>query len=182
LEREMSLRKEVYLEAAQAIMSSLGAIGRLADASVPQDELAKQFSEMKGALAKVHLIGSSATVSAVSIFSTEFACAFLELSLPRYPLLEKQAQLKMMDDQIKSVQEQSKLRSEFGNEWLAYAKRCYETSTRLSQLLVPAMSSVREELGLPFDAEGYQKLVEAALHRQNQAVSEFFRGVQALQG
>jgi len=181
LEREMSLRKEVYLDAAEAIMSSLAALGRLADVAVPQDELAKQFSEMTGALAKVHIIGSSATLSAVSIFSTELTSAVLDLSLARYPLLQKQAQLKIMEDQTQSSAEQSKIRSEFENEWLAYVQRCYETSTRLSQFLVPAMRSVREELDLPFDAEAYERLVEASLHRQNQAMREFLRRVQEQQ-
>ncbi|MGH9428465.1 MAG: hypothetical protein ACRD2L_19435, partial [Terriglobia bacterium] len=225
LEREMSLRKAVYLEAAEAVTSSLAAFGRLADLSVPQDDLAKQFSEMTRALAKVQIIGSSATLSAVSIFSTEATSAVLELTLARQPLLGKQGQLTMMDDQIKSsgeerdrmvqlmkqlnfegdrdtnrwqflkdtfeyeqkrvgetLAEQAKVRSEFWKEWLDYAQRCYETSTGISQLLVPAMRSVREELGLPFDAEAYRKRVEASQQRQNQAMSEFFRRVQGLQG
>ena len=83
---------------------------RSADPAVQQDDLARQFSAMQGALAKVHLIGGHPTLSAVGAFSVELSSAVLELSLGRLPLLQKQADIKILDDQIRvSGQERDRM-------------------------------------------------------------------------
>lgn len=220
-DREMLLRKEVYLKAAEAVMAGVSAVGRHADPAIPQNKLAQEISEMGSALGKVHLIGSSETLTATSKFSVEIVSTILELTLGRLPLLEKQTLLKVMDEQIRNygrerdrmvdlmkqlnlegdhdpkrwdflqrmfdfeqklvndtLAEQAKLRAEFQKEWMPYRQRCYDASTRLARLLVPAVKAIRQELDLPFDAHSYQELVEDSVRRQRQALDDFFRGVQ----
>lgn len=102
VDREMTLRKEVYLGAAEAIIAGLGVVARHADLSVAQDELAKEFTEKRSAMAKVHLIGGEETLNAVTAFTVELGAAILKLSLGRYPLLQMKSRLKILADQIQA--------------------------------------------------------------------------------
>jgi len=102
IERDMLLRKEVYLEAAEALVNGLSIIGRHPDLSVPQQQLGQEISDLRGAFAKVSMIGSSETVTAVSTYSTELTATVLELSLARFPILQKQNRLAVLGEQIKA--------------------------------------------------------------------------------
>lgn len=102
IEREMELRREVYLATADAIVAGLGLIGRYADISIPREELAKDFSEKRSALSKVHLVGREATVTALLAFTQEFGLSVLRLSLLRNPLVQMQTRLKLLDTQMQT--------------------------------------------------------------------------------
>lgn len=100
IEREMALRKEIFLDAAEAIVAGLGAVTRYADLKVPHDELAKEFIEKRSAIAKVHIIAREETIYAVSAFMDELSATLIRLSLLRQPLIQMQSRLKNLDDQI----------------------------------------------------------------------------------
>lgn len=100
IEREMALRKEIFLDAAEAIVAGIGAVARFADLKVPHDELTKEFNEKRSAIAKVHIIAREETVYAVSAFMDELSATLIRLSLARQPLIQMQSRLKILEDQI----------------------------------------------------------------------------------
>lgn len=99
-EREMSLRKEVYLDAAEAVVAGIDVIGRYVNLKMPDSEINSNYSAKRGAIAKIHLIGSEETVSAVFAFTSKLDSIILNLALHRAPLTQIQAQLKILEDQI----------------------------------------------------------------------------------
>lgn len=101
IEREMELRRDVYLATADAIVAGLALISRYADLSVTKDELTKDFFEKRSALSKVHLVGKEATVKAILEFTQELGIATLHLASLRNPLLQMKAQLEILDGQMK---------------------------------------------------------------------------------
>jgi hypothetical protein len=135
-EREMALRKEVYLKACEAISAALSSLARYSDLDVPTGALSADAAEMYKALYKVHLIGSDTTLKALTAFSSEMGAASVELILRRQPLLEKQAVLRVLSEQIGKVQleqrrlvdamEQLKLAGDGDPDRWKYAKRSYE--------------------------------------------------------
>lgn len=102
IEREMALRKEIFLDAAEAIVAGIGAVARFADLKVPHDELTKEFNEKRSAIAKVHIIAREETVYAVSAFMDELSATLIRLSLARQPLIQMQSRLKILEDQIQA--------------------------------------------------------------------------------
>jgi len=101
IDREMELRKSIYLEAAEAIDSGLLVLGNYANLTKTFDELFREFYEKRGALAKVHLIGKESTVTAVLEFSVAFGEELKRLSLLRLPLTQIQERINFLGDQIK---------------------------------------------------------------------------------
>jgi hypothetical protein len=99
-EREMAIRKEVFLDAAEAIVAGIGIITRYADLKIPADDLAKEFSEKRSAIAKLHLIAREETVYSVSLFMSELSEAILQLSLRRQALIQLQTRIVFLDREI----------------------------------------------------------------------------------
>ena len=65
-ERKLTLKKDVYLPAAEAIASGLMAIGRLADLKIPQDNLLSDWAEKSPAIAKAQLVADEATAESLA--------------------------------------------------------------------------------------------------------------------
>jgi len=99
-ERELSLRKDVYLAAAEAISAGLSAVARFADLSVPHDKLTERYVEKSAAIAKVHVIATEDTAKAVAAFSGELGATYLRLSTKRFPLIAQKQRLALLDDQM----------------------------------------------------------------------------------
>jgi hypothetical protein len=97
-ERELSLRKEIYLASAEAIHAGLIAIGRFSHLEVPDDKLTDEYLSKASSMAKVHIVGKKTTVKSLLQFSGEFAAAFLRLSVKRVPLSKKMNEISALDD------------------------------------------------------------------------------------
>lgn len=95
-EREMALRRDVYLGAAGAISRAQSTLMRLADLNVTDQELSAAFSADSSAMAQVQVVGTNKTVQAISAFSQELSAAFLELTLKRLPLLVRKNQIELL--------------------------------------------------------------------------------------
>lgn len=100
IEREMELRRNVYLQTAEAVVAGINLISRYADLGIAKEDLGKEFFEKRSAFAKVHLIGREATVKALLAFNQELGGAVMRMALLRTPLLEMQNRLKLLNDQI----------------------------------------------------------------------------------
>lgn len=90
-EREMSLRKDIYLEAAEAVHAGLLAVNRFANLETPHEKIIEGYLDKAPALAKVHIIAKEETVKALIAFTTALDTLFIRLFARRGPLvLEKQ--------------------------------------------------------------------------------------------
>jgi hypothetical protein len=85
-EREMSLRRGVYLEVAEAVQAALFALNRFSNLEISHEKITEAYLEKASALAKVHIIGKDETVNAVINFAGELTATFLRLSALRIPL------------------------------------------------------------------------------------------------
>lgn len=86
-EREMALRKEIYLAAAEAVHTGMIAINRFANLSIPHDNLIDSYTNKATSIAKIHVIGKDETLTAVLAFSATLDATFLRLFAKRGPLV-----------------------------------------------------------------------------------------------
>lgn len=105
-DREMALRKEVYLDAAEAIAAGMSAIGRFANLDVPNDQITKAYAEKSPAISKVHVIARTETVEALAGFTSQLNSLFLTLFAKRFELEKAKSRISIIDNQI----------AEFGKE------------------------------------------------------------------
>ena len=115
-DREMALRKEIYLAAAEAIVEAVNSLTRMSDLRIPNDKVAERYMEKTPALGKIHVIATEATAGAFIAFATAYAGAYLRLLAQRNPLLRKAQELTWL---ATSIEEDGKER----DRWLEHMKQ-----------------------------------------------------------
>lgn len=98
IEREKNIRKEVYLEATEALTRTLNVIGNLANLEANDQEITKQMNDDSGSIAKVQIVGSAATVKSVTIIMGSIGAAIMELMLERSVLKQRKNSIDILGD------------------------------------------------------------------------------------
>jgi hypothetical protein len=101
-DRELSLRKDIYLSAAEAVSTGINTIGRFADLEIPYNKLTEAYIDKSPAIAKVHLIARERTAEAVTNLVGELSAAYLRLAAKRYPVVAQKTQISFLQQQIDS--------------------------------------------------------------------------------
>jgi hypothetical protein len=96
-ERKMDLKRQVYLEAAEAIMSMYSILNRLPDLTIIDSDLSEQFFNSSVSISKVNVIESDLTVKAISAVSLAISRKYLELTAKRLPLVQRQNEINIQN-------------------------------------------------------------------------------------
>ncbi len=99
-DRELNMRRDIYLEAIEAISAGINAVGQFSDIHVTMTELMKSYTEKIASVAKVTLIGSDETIEAVLNFSQELTGPFMRLTAKRQRLDSMQQQRRAIQEKI----------------------------------------------------------------------------------
>lgn len=89
IEREKRIKKEVYLDAVEAIHKTHTNIAGLANLSSDDYIIHSAAASADGKVAKIHIVGSEETVKAVSKLTSSIAHAYLELFPERTALITR---------------------------------------------------------------------------------------------
>ena len=102
-ERNLNLRRDVYLAAMEAIATSVATIGRFGNLNIPSDELELILTDKSPAFSRVSIVGQEATIQAVATFSRELTGTFLRLSAKREKLSWLMQRLAGVEQKIAQV-------------------------------------------------------------------------------
>lgn len=104
LDREYIARKEIFLDAAEAISIAMRSLANFANVDLPQQELMKDFNSKASVLSKVFVIGSPKTMRALGAVNLSLSAAVVELTEKRNPLLNEHAVLLIEEKSYKDAQ------------------------------------------------------------------------------
>jgi hypothetical protein len=109
-EREMSLRKEVYMPAIEAISAFHGLFSRLPDLNLAEREYTSAVQSNSGAIGKIHVIASNETVQSVMRVQQVMTMAFLRSFPIRASLISRKAEIDEFTGLIEqSIQEEVRI-------------------------------------------------------------------------
>lgn len=109
-QRELSLKKDVYLAAAEAISCGINSISKFANLDIPNGDVTREYSDKSSAIAKVYVIARDETVSALANLTDAIDAAQLRLTAKRLPLVGQRRQIQSIQEVIN---ESSKERARF---------------------------------------------------------------------
>ena len=89
IEREKALKKEIYMEATEAITKAQSVIADFQDLNRSNEELSSELSDGEGKIAKIQIVGSSETVKSITHIMNSIGEHSLKLALERESLLER---------------------------------------------------------------------------------------------
>ena len=116
-DREMSLRRDIYLAAAEAAAAGLIAIGRFTSIKDFDEKLIDGYTEKSPAIIKVHIVAKEETVKAVINFSTELNATFLRLYARRAPLVFQKQKIDILRAQFDSSMKENSRSLELMNQY-----------------------------------------------------------------
>ena len=109
-EREMALKREIYIPAAEGVNGLLRLIYSMNDLSLTNEQLSLEFKEGSTAVAKLHVVGSNELLKAANAFMHEFSVAYMTLLLRRAPLVDNKRKMEIIDGVMRNVdQDQNRL-------------------------------------------------------------------------
>jgi hypothetical protein len=143
--REMQLRRDVYLPAAEAIMRSASSLARLTDVRIDERDLMRELADAAGILAKTHVVAKEATVTALVRFQSALMKNFMELSTARIPLKVRQSEIDRLNldiaNEAKEAARWVELMKQFNlqcnsdqEKWQALVSQSELTQRRLHEL------------------------------------------------
>lgn len=97
IEREKSIKKEVYLKATEAVTRTQNMISSFSNLNIPNEEITKNMIDDSGIMAKVQIVGTKETVRATTIFMAAIGTKTLDLMLERSTLLERKATIEEVE-------------------------------------------------------------------------------------
>lgn len=96
-DREIELRKEIYLEVADAIHSYQSAIGKLMDLEMDINSIMKEFSSKRCAFARANLVAGARLLSSIYEFHLESSSRIIEISFMRLGVINLKNQLETIN-------------------------------------------------------------------------------------
>jgi hypothetical protein len=100
-EREHTMRRDVYLAAAEALASCIGSLGQFVNLNIPTEDAGKAITEKMPLLAKVHMIGGQNVMEGIISTTTEIGIIIQNLSARRIPLNAMKQQIDALDVQLR---------------------------------------------------------------------------------
>jgi hypothetical protein len=101
-DRELSLRKDVYMSAAEAIWAGLFAVGRFGDLDIPNNKITEAYMEKSPAIAKVHVIANEKILRAQTDLVSELNATYMRLFAKRVPLITQKMEISNLQQKIDS--------------------------------------------------------------------------------
>jgi hypothetical protein len=98
-EREMNLRRDIYLPAVEATTSAISFLARLPDVNISEYNTLNE--KLGRAMAKIEIIANMDTITAVAAINEKFIAGLLDLTSKRVPLMEIDGNIHLFDKIIK---------------------------------------------------------------------------------
>jgi len=106
VEREKAIKKEVYMEAVEAITRTQNMVSTFSNLNLSEETIASSMVSDSGKIAKVQIVGSKETVRAVTTFMAAVGTATLDLMLERIDLMQRKHSIQISESlRDKSQQE-----------------------------------------------------------------------------
>jgi hypothetical protein len=178
-EREMSLRRDVYLAGAEAAYAGLLAVNQFANLDTPHEKIIQGYLDKAPSLAKAHLIGKEETVKALVAFTAALDTLFVRLFARRDPLVFEKRRIDVLKAQAEQKQsaegnqEANKLMVALYVKQLQLMEDSTDEKNKVVRLLLAVVFSIRKELELPIDEAEYRRVIDAAAAEQLKIFKEY---------
>lgn len=177
LEREMSLRKEIYLEAMESISNSIVRIGRLneIDLTTQNNIFSEGVVQETSSFYKISIIGSNETLQAVSALTFGIYTYLAEMALKRARINMLDKKIEILGNTEEKAFERLDLLLKKLKENIEFINSSVDASIKINELSLPAIFAIRRELKLPIDEEAYKKLSQEYQEKMKELVRTIMR-------
>jgi len=102
-ERELNLKKDIYLPVSEAVSAGISTLTRLADLDLPHRDVFMQYHEKSPVLARVHVVAEMETIRRMADLTGELNAEMLRLRITRDQLLKERQTLRIDVDSMNKL-------------------------------------------------------------------------------
>lgn len=146
-ERDLNMRREIYMDAMEAISVGITAISRFSELNETPEALMHSYTSLSANVSKVSIVGQNDTIEALANFQIELNGAFLRLMSKRDKFDADLQKSESIENAVKSIKEKLNFLSD--------------------QITKAQLSSLPQEQIDPIQAE-FKKVQEELSHLQSQ--------------
>lgn len=95
-ERSLSMRREIYLSAAEAIASAMNTVVRYGDLSLSQNDLTAEYRSKSDQISKIHVVATETTALRFIAFMRDLGATFTKLNIQRMELAAIRAEMQTL--------------------------------------------------------------------------------------
>ena len=99
-ERELTLKKDIYLDAAEAVSAAISSLANFGNLEMSNEKVLATYSQKSPSLAKVHVVGTMPTVNALFDLINEHSKQSLDLWVTRHQLNAQKTSISNLDTQV----------------------------------------------------------------------------------
>jgi hypothetical protein len=99
-DRNMEIRRQVYLDAAEALTENHLLLMKLSDLGISDTEISNRFAKSAATISKVYAIGSAKTVKTVTELTSAIGSKHLFLAAERLPLIRRKSDMDIQNELI----------------------------------------------------------------------------------
>lgn len=114
--RDLNLRRDVYMQAMEAISAGLVAVSRFSELNTPSEKLMHSYTDLSPKIGKVTIVGKSETIKAVATFNLELTGAFLRLTAIREKIKIVAQRIEQLESEIKKTMNEINNLADFQDE------------------------------------------------------------------
>jgi len=106
IERQRSIKKEVYLQAVEALTRTQNVVSSLSNLNTDAQKITSDMVSDSGLIAKVQIVGSEKTVKAVTTVMASIGTAIMELMLERGVLVKRKNKIELLEVYCSKAQDE----------------------------------------------------------------------------
>lgn len=105
-ERELALKKDIFLDAAEAVSAAISSLSKFANLDMANDKVMERYLEKSAVLAKVHVVGTMQTVDSLSNLIDEHRKQAFDLWAVRHRLNAQKSAIANLDNLVAKFQKE----------------------------------------------------------------------------
>lgn len=171
-ERDMALRKEVFLNAAESLVKMVRYLANFSNITICNEDRTKHYESSLGAIGKMHLIASNDTLSAL-IKANEYLLVSDQLlwaSLQKVSILKELFEIEQK--QSPNSQQTTDARRAYLSAHCDLVKEAMSSAITFGSFLTDVVICARDELDLPLDVQRYRAEIERSYAATRQSLDD----------
>jgi hypothetical protein len=175
-EREMVLRREVYLKAAEVVAEAHTTIIKLPSMNLQDIQNINIGIDLGNILNKINIVGTERTVEAITNYNEEFLRVYFRACIKAMELNILRGEINSIDEEMKFAQgdvdrltslEETKSQKQLfeAKERFAFMEKCFDDMEIMQKLLVESNLAIRKELDIEINEQFYRNLMAQSRER-----------------
>ena len=185
----MSLRREVYLKAAESIVEMHYQIPQFPSMSMQEIQTNSSVVNLAKAFNKLHIVGTEKTIESIVKYHTELTKLIFDIIKEKIKINSEKLEINEIEERINNLSQDNMEKIKYLNgikiqkqslvteKSISLLQECMGRMKILGRLLYESNIAIREEMDMKIDEQFYRNLMNRNLQEINEEFNKFIESL-----